>query len=256
MEMIKMFAEERKQKICQIIKSGRSVKVSELSRMFNVSESTIRRDLRDLEQEGAVIRTHGGALDVIHTNFEPSFAEKKNRYSTEKRQIALKALEFIEDGDTIILDAGTTTGEIAGLIDKRKNITIVTNGINIAVEIAKTGAEAILIGGTLRKETLALVGPIAQDNINRFRVDKVFLGVNGISIKDGVTTPNISEAQMKKMMVDVAKEVFIVADSSKFDKVTFSRIVSLDKIDFIITDRNLPDEIREKYRDFVDIILA
>jgi len=232
-----MFAEERKGKITEMIKNGKSVRVSELAKQFGVSESTIRRDLADLETIGMIKRTHGGAVDNFVTSFEPSFAEKEDKYAKEKEYIGKLAASFIKDGDTIILDSGTTTKYIVPNITA-KNVTIITNSLNIAYELSNnSNFEVIVTGGLLRTRTQALVGDIAQGTLRQFRVDKAFIGANGVSLRFGVTTPNVVEAATKRAMMENAKEIFLVIDSSKFDQVSFALICPVNTIDYIVTDR-------------------
>ena len=248
-----MFAEERRFKIAQIIQSGQSVKVAELSRTFEVSEATIRRDLVELENSGHIVRTHGGAVGSITTNFEPSFSEKQERHLEEKEYIGKIAASYINDGETVILDSGTTTQFIAKYITA-KNITIITNSTNLANELShRQDIEVIITGGSVRPLTRAMVGPIAEATLRQFRVDKAFVGANGISIKSGVTTPNYMEACTKRAMVEVAKEVFLAADSSKFGEISFSLIAQVSKFNYIITDK-MPEDVRF-YRDLgVEIV--
>lgn len=242
-----MFAEERKNKIIELIKSGQSVKVSELAKMFNVSESTIRRDLNELETMGAIVRTHGGAVNSFHTNFEPSFIEKQDKYLCEKDYIGKIAARLINDGDTIILDAGTTTQYIARYITA-KNVTIITNSVNLANDLSsREDIEVIITGGIIRPKTKAMVGFIAEDTLRQFRVDKAFIGANGVSIKFGVTTPNSMEANVKRAMMENAKEVYLCVDSSKFNEVTFSLICPVSRVNYIITN-NMEDEEKVKYK--------
>lgn len=241
-----MFAEERKGKIVEIIKSGNSAKVSELAKLFNVSEATIRRDLMELEQTGQIVRTHGGAVSSQNTNFEPSFIEKQDKYLKEKEEIAKKAASLVNDNDTITIDSGTTTQFIAKYL-KAKGVTVVTNSVNLADELSRRDdMEVIVTGGVIRTKTKAMVGPVAEAALKHFRVDKLFLGCNGVSIKAGVTTPNIVEASTKRAMIEGAKEVYLVVDSSKFDEVSFSLICPASKIDYIVTDK-LPNDY-EKYK--------
>lgn len=249
-----MFAEERRNRIAQIIKSGKSVRVSELAKLFEVSESTIRRDLRELENLGILKRTHGGAIDSSITSFELSFDEKEEKFKKEKEYIGKIAASFVRDGDTIILDAGTTTKYIAQNI-VAKNVTIITNSVNIANDLSNNdNFEVIVTGGIIRTKTKALVGDIAQMVLRQFRVDKAFIGANGVSIKYGVTTPSLIEAMIKRTMIEISKERFLVVDSSKFDQVTFSFICSVEDLDYIITDSISEDQKREYEKLGINII--
>ena len=250
-----MFSMERQHIIEELIKQQTSVQVNGLAAQFNVSESTIRRDLQEMEINGLLVRTHGGAMEVSRLNYEMSFKEKEIENMGDKQRIGEIAAAMIQDGDTIILDSGTTTLEIAKRITA-KSITVITNSIDIALEISnKENIELIVAGGSLRNTTRAMVGPLAENVFKNFRVDKAFVGANGISIKDGFTTPNFLEAQIKKTILGVAKKGIIVADSSKFNKVCFSVIGELKAATTIITSESLEKEILNKFKEVgVDII--
>jgi DeoR family fructose operon transcriptional repressor len=250
-----MFAEERKIKIAKMISDGKSVRVSELAKLFKVSESTIRRDLMSMENHGNILRTHGGAVSNVNTQFEPSFFEKQEKHADKKDTIGKIAAGMINDGDTVIIDSGTTTQYIGKYI-KAKNITIITNSVPLSYELSNSeDIEVITTGGMIRSNTKAMIGPTAEMTLKQFRVDKAFIGANGISIECGATTPNIIEANTKKAMIETSKKVYIVADSSKFNEVTFAFICSVKDIDCIITDSELSEEEADKYRQLgVDII--
>ncbi|MDP4143627.1 MAG: DeoR/GlpR family DNA-binding transcription regulator [Bacillota bacterium] len=252
-----MFAEERQEKISLLINEEGSIKVNELSSIFNVSEATIRRDLQEMEEKKLLKRTHGGAVKIGITNFEPSFFDKKDEKNIEKQSIGRYAAELINDGDTIILDSGTTTLEIAKNITA-KNITVVTNSIDIAAEISnRDGVELIVAGGTLRFNTRSMVGHLCEGVFKNFRVDKAFIGANGISINQGITTPNFTEAQAKKAMMNSANKIIIVADSSKFENVCLSVICKVSSITSIITSGELPEETIKEYEELgIEIMVS
>ncbi|GFZ34609.1 DeoR family transcriptional regulator [Clostridium zeae] len=253
-----MFAEERQQKILDMLNSESSIKVMDIAILLNVSESTIRRDLQELEEKKLLMRTHGGAVGINNrTSFEPSFTDKKDERIDQKHSIAEVASEMIENGDTIILDSGTTTLEIAKRINGR-DITVITNSIDIAAELSeKEGIEIIVTGGSLRLNTRAMVGHLTESVIKNFRVDKAFIGANGVSIEDGITTPNFIEAQTKKSMINYASKVIIVADSSKFNNVSFSVICPVKAVSMIITSNDIDEEVIKQYAEIgVDIITA
>ncbi|WP_252131086.1 DeoR/GlpR family DNA-binding transcription regulator [Clostridium caldaquaticum] len=251
-----MFAEVRQEKIVELLKQKSSIKVNELAEIFNVSESTIRRDLQDMEVKGLLMRTHGGAVEAKKTSFEPTFKEKEDKKHEEKTTIAKIAASMIEDEDIIILDSGTTTLEIAKSIEA-KNITVVTNSIDIASVLSnRDDVELIVTGGILRKNTRAMVGHTGEVTLKNFRVDKAFIGANGISLEEGITTPNFTEAQIKKAMMNVANKVFIVADSSKFNQVSFSVICSIRAVTAIITNNDLDEAVIKDFQDAgVEIII-
>lgn len=238
-----MFAEERKQRILATLHRAAAVRVEDLGQALRVSPASIRRDLADLERAGLLKRTHGGAVSTRLAALEPSLAEKEDRYQAEKVAIATLATEFVQTGDTIFLDAGSTTRQIARGLKARGGITIVTNAPNIVWELAGSDLEILLTGGQLRRGILSLVGPLTEQALASMHVDKLFLAANGVDPVKGVTTPNLTEAQTKQAMIRSANQVILVADHSKFGRVTFSRICPIDRVQHVITDAAVPHEV-------------
>ncbi|WP_027339584.1 DeoR/GlpR family DNA-binding transcription regulator [Halonatronum saccharophilum] len=252
-----MFAEERRRKIVELLNEEDSKGVNELCNYFEVSPSTIRRDLQVLEKEGLVKRTHGGAVPLEDgMRFEPSFIEKEKEFPQEKKAIGRKAAELVNNGETIILDAGTTTIQLAKALKDHKELTIITNATNIALELAQEEHQIILIGGTLKKTTLATVGPVSEMNLNTFYVDKVFLGANGIHPKAGITTPDLVEANTKRTMIERAESVIVLADNSKFGEISFVSISDLSKVDTIITNKGEGKSLVDQIKKEVKVIFA
>jgi len=244
-----MFPEERKSKILNSLKKYGKVKVCDLSKHYEVSEVTIRRDLQELEEDELIKRVHGGAILNDNTKFEPTFSEKIDKFYDEKESVGKLAASIIVDGDTIALDSGTTTLSIAKHITA-KNITVLTNSVDVANELAKNrDVEVIVTGGKLRWKTRAMVGPVADNTIRNFRVDKAFIGTNGLCITNGLTTPNIIEANTKREMIKIAKQIIVVCDHTKFNSVSFAKIVELDNVDIIITDNQLDNELLIKFEE-------
>jgi DeoR family fructose operon transcriptional repressor len=237
-----MFAEQRQRKILERLANHQSVRVSELASSFHVSEASTRRDLQCLEEAGLLRRTHGGAVVSQTSSFEPSLAEKEDRLKDEKAAIAREAVALIQDGETIMLDAGSTTFEIARQLRERRNITIVTNAVNIARELAAANLDVTLTGGSLRPLTFSLVGPIAETALSGLHVDKLFLATNGVDLKHGLTTPNMAEAQTKRAMIESAREVILVADHSKLGRISFCQFCPLTRVHCLITDAGAPSE--------------
>jgi DeoR family fructose operon transcriptional repressor len=235
-----MFAEERKQRILRVLEEREAVRVSDLSEVLRVSEASVRRDLRDLEDAGFLKRTHGGAVGLQAATFEPSLSQKEDQYRPEKAAIARRAVEMIQEGEVVILDAGSTTLAIARLLKSRHHITVVTNSLSVASELAGSQVELLVAGGSLRPPTRALVGPVAENALAGLHADRLFLGANGIDLRKGVTTPNLIEAQTKRAMVESAREVVVVADHSKVGRVTFGGVCSLDRVRALITDDASP----------------
>ncbi|QGP91957.1 Glucitol operon repressor [Neomoorella glycerini] len=255
-----MFASERKQKIIEILEHTPAVRVAELSELFQVSEVTIRRDLQELEAAGLLKRTHGGAVSITTASFEPTLIEKEEEHLEEKKAIARAALDLIADGDTILLDAGSTTLQLARLLkaNKKQALTVVTNALNVAWELAFVEAiDLILTGGHLRHRTLSSVGPIADNTLLGLYVDKVFLATNSLDVERGLTTPNIYEAQTKQNMVKAGREVIVLADHSKFGRTSLGFVCPITAIHRLITDPGAPQEDLARLKERgVEVIVA
>ncbi len=247
---------ERRDSIIQQIQKDGKVRVDELSERYDVSSVTIRNDLDFLEKKGICHRTHGGALIRKSVYEDPTLEEKTKRAKKEKELIGAKAVEFIEDGDSILFDSGSTTLEIANRLEAKKNLTIMTNALKIAFKLLSLNKMNIMLtGGTVRKESYSMVGPEAEQSINKYFFDKLFLGVDGLDIDFGLTTPNPMEAQLNRLMVERSQEVIAVTDSSKFGRRSFSHICDVDSINTLITDNKISPEFeRELLKRNVEVI--
>ncbi|MCG8483675.1 MAG: DeoR/GlpR family DNA-binding transcription regulator [Clostridia bacterium] len=244
MESNIMFAEERKEKILNIAKKNQKVVVPELSELFNVSPATIRNDLNELEKEGKLKRTHGGAIYNKHIGYELKSEEKKVKNVEGKMKIAKAAFELIEDGDIILIDTGTTTYQLAKLLKDTKSVTVVTNDIEIAFMMEEyENIELILIGGDLRKGFHCAVGAFATQILSSIYVDKAFIGANTYSSEGGVATPNASQSENKAVMMKSAAKNYLLIDSRKFGERSFVKFADGSDFDMIITD----DGLDEKY---------
>jgi DeoR/GlpR family transcriptional regulator of sugar metabolism len=240
---------ERRSKILKLIAERGKVEVGELSRRFRISEVTIRNDLKDLHKRGLVRRAHGGAVGIETVNVDASLHVKSSLRAAEKQRIGVAAAALIKDGDTIILDSGTTTQQIAKQIKDRKNLTVITNGINIAMELlGAKDVRLIMLGGMVRQNSYSAVGHFAEDMLRQLSADKLFLAVDAFDLDFGLSTPNPEESKVNQGMVEIATEKILVADSSKFGKRSLSRIVPLTDVDTIITDRALPLETQTELR--------
>lgn len=232
-----MLAAERRKKIIDLVHQDKRVLVSDLSRMFEVTEETIRRDLEKLEKDGILSRTYGGAMLNRHTNEDLPFVTRNALNTDMKRNIALKALDLINDGDTLMVDPSSTAFEFLKLLGNKNNLTVITNSINILHEFASSSMNIISSGGSLRHRSLSLVGPVAHDTIRRYNVDTAVISCKGIDMERGVTDSNEPECELKKYMLRQAQKVVLLADHTKFDKTAFTRLVELSSIDVLITDR-------------------
>lgn len=227
-----MLTKQRHQLILQRLSEQKVVKLKELVDLTDSSESTIRRDLTDLEAEGYLARVHGGATLIATPDEEPTFEEKRDRFVDEKVAIARKAATFIEDGMSIYLDVGTTTQAMVPFLQGKK-IVVVTNSLPIANELFDLDIKTFVIGGELKRSTQALVGYNARESMMNYRVDLAFLGMNGIDLEAGYTTPDPEEALVKKTAIELAQTSFVLADASKIGKRTFSRVATLDAAQLI-----------------------
>jgi DeoR family transcriptional regulator of aga operon len=245
-----MLVEERRQHILSLIQEQGRVLVDELSNDLDLSKITIRKDLDYLESKDLILRTHGGALPVKEGALsDPTIQEKQELHHEEKVKIAKAAAAMVSEGQCIILDSGTTTTEIARSLSSFRNLTVITNALNIAADLARSEVEVILIGGNLRKNSLSAVGPLAEDILKEMHADIVFLGVDGFDVKIGLTTPHLLEARVNRAMVDASAKVVAVCDSSKFNRRSLSLIVPASEVDHVITDSNLPVEEIKAIRD-------
>jgi len=233
--------EERRRAILDLLNHQGRVLVTELSRQFETSQVTIRKDLEILHAHGLVHRTHGGALPSREGALEdPTLREKEKLHHHEKLRIAECAVEKVKEGQVLILDSGTTTTAIARSLRNFQNLTIITNAVNIAAELSGTAVEVILTGGTLRKNSFSLVGPIAEETLRRLSADILFLGVDGFDVHFGLSTPNLLEAKVNRVMVEIAKKTVAVCDSSKFGRRSLSLIAPTSALQEVITDRGVP----------------
>jgi DeoR family transcriptional regulator of aga operon len=236
-----MLNEERRRAILDLLNRQGRVLVTELSQHFETSQVTIRKDLEILHTHGLVHRTHGGALPSREGALEdPTLREKEKLHNQEKLRIAECATAKVKEGQVIILDSGTTTTALARSLRNFRNLTIVTNAVNIAAELAGTDIEVILTGGTLRKNSFSLVGPIAEDTLRRLNADLLFLAVDGFDVHYGMSTPNLLEAKVNRVMIEVSKRTVAVCDSSKFGRRSLSLIAAPSSLHEIITDRGAP----------------
>lgn len=232
-----MFAQVRKQAITEIVIQKGNVTVGELCERFGVSPATIRNDLRDLEVAGAIERTHGGAMSCQKPLYELNTYQKEDRYVPEKEAIAKTAAEFIQPGDAIALDTGTTTFQLAKHLVGIDNLTVVTYDLEIALWLERnTNVSIIMAGGPVRRNFHCTVGMTAINMISNLRVDKLFTAANGISVKHGLSTPSMEMSNIKTVLLDKADRVFLLSDSSKINRDAFVVFAPISKVDVMITD--------------------
>ncbi|MCZ2260537.1 DeoR/GlpR family DNA-binding transcription regulator [Sporosarcina sp. G11-34] len=218
-----MLTNERQEIIMKLLAEKQTIKIQDIVEATMASESTIRRDLTELEEQHKLERIHGGATVSERKLQEMSITEKSSRNLQEKVRIAKYAASLVQDGDCIFIDAGTTTFQMIPFLGN-KNIVVVTNGLTHVNSLIEQGITTYLTGGYVKAKTSALVGPQTIQSLENYRFDKCFLGVNGFHIEFGFTTPDPEEAAVKQLARTLAKKTYVVADHSKYDKVSFAKI--------------------------------
>jgi DeoR family transcriptional regulator of aga operon len=244
-----LLIEERRRRICELLRAEGRVTVEALATRFGTSQVTIRADLSTLESAGALTRTHGGALSVPG---EQSLDVKQLQHRAEKVRIAQAAAALIEDGETIVLDSGSTTAEIARRIRalELKSINVITNALNIAALLIDVPCVRLIVpGGILRRESNSLSGPLAEAALGTLQANRLYLGADGIDPQLGVMTPHLAEAQLNARMIAISRQVVVVADSSKFERRNISLIARLEQVNLLITDRLAPAPAVEQLRE-------
>jgi DeoR/GlpR family transcriptional regulator of sugar metabolism len=230
----------RRQQILNLLEETGTLNVGDLADRFAVSLVTIRKDLDELESEGLLHRTFGGAVFSHRSRFNKSFFERVQMHRQEKRAIAAAALGYIKDGDTIILDAGTTTLSLAQLLKEQvKSAFIITCSVPVALELSSAGYDILLLGGIVRNKSLALLGRETLTILDRYRADKAFLGSSGFTAEKGHSTPNPDDAQIKEAIMRVSDESYVLVDSSKYGHNCLTSFARLREVDLTITDSHL-----------------
>jgi len=236
---------ERREKILSLLRDNGSVQGIELANLCNVSTVTIRNDLDFFEKQHIATRTYGGAY--LNKNHSDSMIETPSNDKSVLNldindKIAKVAAQLVNNGDTLILDAGTITQRIANYLVEHQNITVMTNGLNVANTLATSHYVKVMItGGMLHHESRSFYGSQAEQSLENYHFDKLFIGVDGFDLRRGITTDNENEARLNKYMCKVADEVIVVADSAKFSKVSLHHMIDLGKVNRVITDSNIPE---------------
>jgi DeoR family transcriptional regulator, aga operon transcriptional repressor len=234
------------------------VNVSELSREFMVSEVTIRKDLKHLEKKNILIRSRGGAIKQSLINTDLSIYDRRKKNIKLKVAIGTAAAGLVQDGETELLDTGTTIMEMAKHLPKKIDITVITNSVDITFRLAEyPNIRVIMPGGILRRNSLALVGEQAAESLRNFYCDKYFLSADSIDVKRGLMTTNIEEASLAKLNIMNSKMVIALIDSSKFREMGITTIAPLREINTLITDNGIPPDILEQIRSLgVDVLVV
>ncbi len=237
-----LFVQERHARIVEHVEAHGKASVAKLCEQFGVSGATMRNDLRSLEKAGLITRAHGGAMRRTRTGLELDSIQKEVQNRDAKQAIAQAALELLDDGDTIVLDTGTTTLELARLLRDHRNLTIVTNDFAIAMALEEhADATVIFLGGTVRKRFHCTVPYGASDqHMEGLTVDKAFMGTNGFSLEDGASTPDLGTAHVKARLIRMAAKVILLCDATKHGSRSFARFATTAEIDVLVTDACSP----------------
>lgn len=239
-----MYAPERHRAILEAARVAGRVEVKSLARDLDVTPETIRRDLTALERRGLLLRAHGGAVPVDRTTLEPTVDQRDVESVAQKEAIAQAALREITHDVSIILDSGTTTMRLAQILPSNLNLTVVTNSMPIAAVLAgKPGISLHVLGGHVRENTLAAVGPWAWDALEHISVDIAFIGTNGVTADRGLTTPDVDEARVKSAFVEKGRRVIALADHTKFGREDFALVAPMFSIDTVITDAGIDPDV-------------
>jgi len=260
----KIYRKERLMRIMEIARRDSRVIVDSLATVFGVTPATIRSDLNELAQRGLMTRTHGGALlaesldDILRQDRDPTYDRRVRSHPGLKEAIGRAAAGLLADGDSITLDDGSTTLQVARCLPSDKQIHVLTNGLNICLELVNNPNVAVIAtGGSVNPKDLSFSGRVAQEIAGRFYSNKAILGASGVSVKYGVTTPTEEKAELKKAMIEHCHQLIIVADHTKLDRVTRVPVCPLSRVGILVTDRQAPPDIVEEFRNHgVRVLLA
>lgn len=241
------FAPERQERLRQIVRSRRAVRVEDLRSELGVSVATIRRDLDLLEEAGELRRVHGGAVSVDGRPVESRFEAKAAEHATAKGRIARRAAELVEPGETLYLDSGSTCLELARTLGGRSDLTVVSNSLPAIAELAARGTRVVALGGEVRPLSQALVGPLTRLLLDELFVDRAFLGTFGLSLEAGLTTSDPAEAYTKELVLSHARQAILLADASKLGTRSFAHAGRLDQLDILITDAGLDERAMDAF---------
>lgn len=242
----------RQQEIMKQVNKVGSISIKDAAVECRVSEATIRRDLDELTVSGLIERVHGGAMRLSSTTFERYHSEKMKTMLNEKRKIASYAASLVENGDSIFLDSGTTTFFLAHELVNHSDLTVITNNLDIAYSAQFNSTSTLIVTGGMRRDNYSvLIGDVAENTIKSFKVDKVFMGCDAISPKDGIYNSNFLEIGVKKQIVLCGKKVILVTDSSKFHRQALAKVCNLSDVDMIITDDDLEENTVEEIKKIV-----
>ncbi|MEX2541712.1 MAG: DeoR/GlpR family DNA-binding transcription regulator [Trueperaceae bacterium] len=246
-----MLPEQRKRRLLELLTENGGADVAYLARLLDVSPATIRRDLHLLETQGHIKRTHGGAvLPHISTAFEPLHSEKAGRQLEQKRAIARVAARSVSDGEVIVLDSGSTTLALARELKGKRDITVITSDLKIALELCDTpGFGVIILGGSVRPSIYSVIGHAVEESLANLNANSSFIGADAVSLEAGLTNATLEEVPVKRLMRDCGQRAVLLADHTKFGKRSLAKVGDLDDFDEIITDAGLEPQVARIYTD-------
>lgn len=247
-----MLPEQRRRHIVEVTHREGGADVPALAIQFGVSDATIRRDLAYLEERGFVMRTHGGAVaSHVSTAFEPLYTEKSRRHRQRKEDIAALACKRVHDGEVVMLDSGSTTHALARELKvRRQALSVITCDLMIALELSDVpGFDVVIVGGSVRPRLYSVVGTLTEELLGSFHANHAFLGADAIDDDVGVTNANLAEVGVKRKLTRAASDTVLLADHSKFGKVSLARVAGLGAFDAIITDAGMPDDQLARFVD-------
>lgn len=235
---------ERKQEVLRLLRERKRATVAELSQLFGVSPATVRRDLEALENEGAIRRAYGGAVIAERAAPEPPIIQRITEHEEEKRRIGRAAAELIQDGETVFIGSGTTTLEVARNLGGKKNLTVITNALNIVNLLTEQpDITVVVLGGLLRRSELSMIGHITEQALKELRANKVIMGMRAVSIEDGLTSDYLPETMTDRAIIRSAPEVILVVDHSKLGKVSTALVAPVTAVHTLVTDSGASADI-------------
>ena len=252
------FKEQRLQQILETVRENGQASVAELSRQFGVSDVTIRRDLRELAARGLLRRAHGGAVLASPAPPEPPVIQRMLQEQGWKERIGRAAAGLVADGESVFIGSGSTTAYVARHLLDHKGLTVVTNALNIATELASAkGVTVVVTGGMMRASELSLVGHIAECSLREVRVDKVIIGMRAISLEAGMTNDYLPEVMTDRTIIEMAPELILVADHTKFGKVASAYVAPVERVTTLVTDPEADPEVLARLREMgIGVIVA
>lgn len=256
--MSSLLKEERQQLILEAVKDHRQATVADLSRRFDVSQVTIRRDLRELASLGALRRAHGGAVVAASALPEPPVVQRMGRAENCKACIGRAAAALVSDGDSVFIGSGSTTAHVARHLVGRKDLTVVTNALTVATEFASVeGVTVVVTGGMMRPSELSLVGHITEQSLREVRVDKVILGMRAINLEAGMTNDYLPEVMTDRTIIEMAPELIVVADHTKFGKIASAYVAPIERVTTLVTNSDTDLETLTRLRELgIRVIIA